>query len=353
MERREFMLGATLGALGLSAFQGIPDFITSRRMGIVVHSYWSRWNSKVESKNYPGFQNALDLINHCHQIGAGGVQVGVKDWSLDFARKVRDQREKLGLYLEGSIALPNKPEDVPKFEQDVKNGKEAGVTILRTVASSGRRYEVYHSMEEYSAAIKQAIISLQLAEPIAKKYKAKIAVENHKDWHAPELVGLIKKLDSEHIGVTLDFGNSIALLEDPMKVVEILAPYSFSTHVKDMGVTEYADGFLLSEVPLGKGFLDLKKMVELCETHEPNITFNLEMITRDPLEIPYLKPEYWATFENIKGSELASLLRMIKKNNFKSELPKISHLSSEEKLAAEENNILACLSYSHDTLRLK
>ncbi len=353
MERREFIVGATLGTLGLSAFQGVPDFLISRKMGIVVHSYWSRWNSKVQSKNYPGFQNAIDLINHCHQIGAGGVQVGVKDWSLDFVRKVRDQREKLGLYLEGSIGLPNKPEDVQRFEQDVKNAKEAGAIILRTVASSGRRYEVYHSMEEYLTAIRQAIISLQLAEPIAKKYKVKIAVENHKDWHALELVDIIKKLDSEYIGVTLDFGNSIALLEDPMKVVEVLAPYIFSTHVKDMGVAEYSDGFLLSEVQLGKGFLDVKKMVEICETHQPNITFNLEMITRDPLEIPCLKPEYWTTFENTKGSELASVLRMIKQNNFKSELPNISHLSSEEKLAEEEKNIIACLSYSNDILNLR
>ena len=353
MQRREFIIGTTLGALSLSAFKSMPDFIPGKRMGIVVHSYWNRWNSKIESKNYPGFQNALDLINHCHKIGAGGVQVGVKDWSQDFARKVRDQRERLGLYLEGSIALPNTSEDMVKFEQDVKNAREAGATILRTVASSGRRYEVYHSMEEYLTGIKQAIISLQLAEPIAKKYKAKIAVENHKDWHATELVDIVKKLDSEHIGVTLDFGNSIALLEDPMKVVEILAPYIFSTHVKDMGVAEYSDGFLLSEVQLGKGFLDLKKMVQICEVNQPDITFNLEMITRDPLEIPCLKPEYWATFENTKGSELASVLQMIKQNNYKSELPKISHLSSEEKLAEEETNILACLSYSNEGLNLR
>ena len=352
MNRRNFIGGATMGAIGLTAFQNIPDFLKGKRMGIVVHSYWSRWNPKVESKKYPGFQNAMELIEHCHQIGAGGVQVGVKDWSLDFAKKVRDQREKLGLYLEGSIGLPNKPDDVAKFEQDVVNAKEAGVTILRTVASSGRRYEVYHSMEEYNTALKNAIASLQLAEPIAKKHKVKIAVENHKDWHAPELVGIIKKLDSEAVGVTLDFGNSIALLEDPMKVVQTLAPYIFSTHVKDMGVSEYADGFLLSEVPMGKGFLDLKKMVAICEEKNPNITFSLEMITRDPLEIPCLKSEYWATFDETKGSQLASALRMVKQNSFKGELPRISPLTADDKLAAEENNIIACLGYSKSELGL-
>ena len=88
-------------------------------MGIVVHSYGARWNSKVPSEKYPGFENALQLIEHCHQIGAGGVQVGVNNWTSDFAKKVRDQRENLGLYLEGSIGLPKSQEeaDIGKQEQ--------------------------------------------------------------------------------------------------------------------------------------------------------------------------------------------------------------------------------------------
>jgi hypothetical protein len=35
-------------------------------------------------------------------------------------------------------------------------------------------------------------------------------------------------------------------MEDPMEVVKTLLPYLFSTHVKDMAVDEYEDGFRLS-----------------------------------------------------------------------------------------------------------
>ncbi|RYD93265.1 MAG: sugar phosphate isomerase/epimerase, partial [Sphingobacteriales bacterium] len=77
----------------------IPAFLKDVPMGVVVHSYGSRWNSKVESKKYPGFTNAIELIEHCKEIGAGGVQTVVKDWSADFAKKVRSEREKTGLYL--------------------------------------------------------------------------------------------------------------------------------------------------------------------------------------------------------------------------------------------------------------
>lgn len=352
MHRRDFLHKATIGVVALS-LPKMPAFLKELPIGIVVHSYGNRWNSKVESTKYPGFTDALDLMEHCHQIGAGGVQVIVKDWTNDFARKVRNQREKLGLYIEGSIAVPGNDKDVLRFEQEVKNAKEAGVEVLRTVCSSGRRYETYHSLAAFQQLKKDALASLQLSEPILKKHKMKLAVENHKDWRAPELESMLKQLNSEWVGVTLDFGNSISLLEDPMDVIQTLVPYVFSTHVKDMAVEEYTDGFLLSEVPLGKGILDLPGIFALCKKHNPNVTFNLEMITRDPLEIPCLKNEYWATFAEVSGSELARTLRMVRQHKNQHGLPRISQLSAEDRLAMEEQNILACLEYSENQLGLK
>lgn len=352
INRRNFLHTSAMGAVALT-LPKMPAFFKEIPMGIVVHSYGMRWNSKVESKKYPGFNDAVELMEHCHEIGAGGVQVGVNKWTGDFARKVRSRREKLGLYLEGSIGVPNNAQDVSRFEQEVKNAREAGIQVLRTVCSSGRRYESYHSMEAFQQLQKNALASLQLAEPILRNQKMKLAVENHKDWRAPELERMLKQLNSEWIGVTLDFGNSISLLEDPMEVIKTLVPYIFSTHVKDMAVEEYADGFLLSEVPLGTGILDLPQIIALCKKHNPNVTFSLEMITRDPLEIPYLKKEYWETFAAVPGSDLAMTLRMVRKQKNKSGLPRVSQLSPEERLAAEEQNILACLKYSKNTLGLK
>ena len=52
-----------------------------------------------------------------------------------------------------------------------------------------------------------------------------------------------------------------------------------------MGVEPYADGFLLSEVTIGAGYVNLKRAIELVRRHRPATKFTLEMITRDPLEI--------------------------------------------------------------------
>jgi sugar phosphate isomerase/epimerase len=352
MDRREFIAGTAMGAMSLT-FPNLSGFLKETKMGIVVHSYGVRWNSKIESQRYPGFQNAVDLIEHCASIGAGGVQVNVKDWSIDFARKVREKREKLGLYLEGSIGLPAKAEDVAHFEQEVVAAKEAGAQVLRTVCLNGRRYENFHTPEAFQEFKKNAIHSLQLAEPIVRKHKIKLAVENHKDWRVKELAANLKDLNSEWVGATIDFGNNLALLEDSMDVVKTLLPFLVSTHVKDMGVEEYADGFLLSEVPLGEGIVDLPTAFALCQQQNPNVQFNLEMITRDPLEIPCLKNDYWQTFQGVSGSELASTLRTVKQKKFKTSLPRVSQLSGEEKLAAEEKNVVASLAYTREKLGFK
>ncbi|MBO0934798.1 sugar phosphate isomerase/epimerase family protein [Fibrella aquatilis] len=352
MNRRNFIQrsGAGVLMLALPDLPRLPQLAVGVPMGVVVHSYWARWNSKVVSTAYPAFTNALELLDHCHQIGAGGVQVVVNGWSDAFARSVRDRREKLGMYLEGSISVPKKADDVAAFERDVIRAKEAGAQILRTVCSSGRRYEILHSPEAFVAMRQAALTSLQLAEPVLRKHGVRLAVENHKDWRAPELVAILKQLDSEWIGVTLDFGNSMALLEDPMTVVQTLAPYVFSTHVKDMAVEDYADGFLLSEVPLGEGLLDLPKMAAVCKQHNPAVTFSLEMITRDPLEVPCLTPDYWATFGDLPATELAWMLHTARQHKPAPPLPRTTPLSPENRLALEEKNIVSCLAYSRGRL---
>lgn len=351
--RRSFLQKASLGALAMTMpFSGLPESLKGVGMGVVVHSYWTRWQAKTDNAMYPGFKDAVQLMEHCHAIGAGGVQVGVRGWTEDFSKTVRDTREKLGLYLEGSISLPKSTDEISAFEAAVKAAKEAGATVLRTACLSGRRYETFASAAEYLDFKKDSIASIQRAEPIVRKHKVKLAVENHKDWMSLELVEIIENLGSEWVGVTLDFGNNVSLLEHPMEVIRNLAPYSFSTHVKDMGVKEYEDGFLLSEVPLGLGIVDLEEAVKLCQSSNKDIRFSLEMITRDPLKVPCLSDRYWETFDTRPASELAQSLKLVRENSFSGSLPSLEGLSEVQKFQNEEMNILSSLAYSKKSLRL-
>jgi hypothetical protein len=121
-------------------------------------------------------------------------------------------------------------------------------------------------------------------------------------------------------------------------------------HLKDMGVQEYAEGFLLSEVPLGRGFLDLKQIVAALRAANPQIRLHLEMITRDPLRIPCLIQDYWATLGELPARELAAALSRVRRHASTADLPRISGLPETEQLAAEDRNIAESLRYASEHL---
>ncbi|MGV3659886.1 MAG: sugar phosphate isomerase/epimerase family protein [Prosthecobacter sp.] len=346
MTRRSLL--ASAAAFAATMPSSLHAALTGKRMGIVIHSYWKRWQGKYSSLKFPPFAHALDVLDHVRDLGVGSLQTLVNDWTAEMAENVRATCESYNIQLEGSITLPKNETDMGRFENELRLGKAAGATIFRS-ATGGRRYELFSSLEEFKHFKENAFRSMTLAEPIARKHRVKIGIENHKDFHATELAEMLGKLSSPHMGACVDTGNSIALLEDPMQVVETLAPFAVTTHIKDMAVQETPTGFLLSEVPLGQGILDLPRMFALFEKHNPQIAYHLEMITRDPLDIPCLKPGYWATFPDKSGTLLASTLSMVREHPA-AKLPKTSGRSTEDVLAFEEENIVQCLRQAGEKL---
>ncbi len=81
-------------------------------------------------------------------------------------------------------------------------------------------------------------------------------------------------------------------------------PYAFSVHFKDQALAEYADGFLLGDIPLGQGSFDLTRMMGILLAKKPELKFSLEVITRDALKVPCLTDDYWKSVADASGSDL-------------------------------------------------
>jgi hypothetical protein len=120
-----------------------------------------------------------------------------------------------------------------------------------------------------------------------------------------------------------------------------------------MAVDECPAGFLLSEVPMGRGFLDLPRIVQVLRTRRPELHFGIEMITRDPLLIPCLTEKYWATLRDVPGSTLAKALARVRERREGRTLPKIAGLSEEARLKLEDDNVRECLAYAAAHLRTR
>jgi sugar phosphate isomerase/epimerase len=160
------------------------------------------------------------------------------------------------------------------------------------------------------------------------------------------MIPLLKRFDSEFLGICVDTGNSIALLEDPMEVVRAYAPLALSVHLKDMGVRPYDEGFRLAEVPLGEGFLDIPAMVAVLLKANHRIWFSLEMITRDPLNIPCLLPKYWGTMSQVPASALAATLALVRHHDSPKPLPFTTGLDPALQLALEDEHVRRCFAYA-------
>jgi sugar phosphate isomerase/epimerase len=278
------------------------------------------------------------------------VQIAVGSKDLDYSAKVRAKCEANEMYFEGQVSLPKDSSDLDRFAADLRASSEAGAEVVRTATLNGRRYETFDSAEAFRQFEERAWQSLTLAEPLLKKHRLRLAIENHKDWRLPELLDLLKRLSSEWMGVCVDTGNSLALLEDPMAVVEGLAPFAISSHLKDMAMQESEEGFLLSEVPLGEGSLDLKRMVTRLRQANPKLQFSLEMITRDPLKIPCLTKKYFATMPALSAGELAAALSRVRRQTSKKALPRTSGLSTARQLQLEDEQVRKSFAYARREL---
>jgi 3-oxoisoapionate decarboxylase len=292
---------------------------------------------------------AHELVEFTSQLGMGGCQVRLTTLEPAYARKLRERTEALGLYLAVHCGLPGS--DASVFERTVNLAREAGAVALR-VPSGGRRYEDFSSVAERQAHVARVRDQIRRAVPVVEAAKLPLGIENHKDWSLDEQVALLKEYSSEYLGACVDTGNNLALLDDPMEVVEALAPFAVTTHLKDMAVEEYPEGFLLAEVPLGEGFLDVARIITTLRRHRPRIHFSLEMITRDPLRIPCLTQKYWATFPETRAAHLARALAMVRVNKPKRPLPRVTGLDRDAALRLEMEHVERSITYARERLGL-
>jgi len=308
----------------------------------------------------PGFGHrsragGFDILEHCRSLGLGAVRMNLGSPDVDAARQLRKKLESYGMRVIISLAPPKEAGALPQYEAGVRAVSELGA-VSTHASFTARRYEEFDTFEAFKASFERHQRSVELAEPVLRKYKMRLAIENHKGWRAAEHVAWIKRLGSEWVGACYDFGNNISLCEDPAETLRLLAPVTIYASFKDMAVAPYEEGFLLSEMALGEGMLDIPGMVKVLQQRDPNMIFALEMITRDPLKIPVFTKKYWATFDDsyspLPGRDLARVLEIVRTSPPKTPLTRTTGLSAADGLKLEDNLINRSIAYARKNLSL-
>ena len=322
------------------------------RLGIASASFTQRMRAERRGGAEKPFSDPFHFLEYCHQLGAGGVEIAAESLHPDSRKRFRRRVESAGMYVEVAVPLPHDQSDLSSFRDSLRAAKGVGASVVRTTLLTRPRYVALDSTEELRRFAQQSRKSVTLAESALRRRRMKLAIENHRDMRIEELLSMLKQVSSEFVGVCIDPANSLALLESPAEAVEKLAPYAISVHLKDIAVKESADGFLLSEVALGEGFLDLRAIVEDLRQARSNIRFNLEVMTDDPVEIPCLAGRYWPTMGRVSGWRLASILNLVQRKQQAKPLPRVSDLSPQERIQLEDENVRRSLAHASAVLGL-
>ena len=353
INRRSALAGlAAFGSGAVSASLG--DEVVGKPavtgMGVVIYdcSIRRRWLMKQNS-DFDLFEPAK-FLEHCQTLGAGGMQASLGAMSSRAAARLHERANELEMYIEAIVMPPADESDLGRFESEVRTAREAGALAARTVIIPGRRYERFKTFAEFQEFEKRGQKMVELSVPIVERHKLPLAIENHKDQRIAERVSLFEHISSQYVGACVDTGNSFALLDELYGTIEALAPFAFSVHLKDQSLSEYDDGFLLGDVPLGEGSFDLKRMVAILRAKKPAVRFSLEVITRDPLKVPCLTDAYWQSVPDATAKDLARTLRFVRGRVTESQ--SISNLPLEQQVLMEDANVTTSLQYAGKELML-
>jgi len=354
-DRREFL--RTLAAAAVASTTGVRSLLAEKgRYAIAFTSFavrLQRGRDLIHGAGAPSLP-ADTFIDLCRSFGADGCQLDLSQIAstepaaLDVLKK---RLSDAGLFLELSVS-GKFLEDEQRFSEVVGVARRLGALRLRVALLNGRRYENFKTMAAWRGFADHWREVLPRLKAALDRHRLPVGIENHKDWLADELVALLKSVDSPYLGACVDFGNNISLLEDPLETVTKLSPYAVTTHLKDMAVRPYAHGFELAEVPLGTGSCPLAKMIEVLRAARPEAPLCLEMITRDPLKVPYLDDAYWATYEKRDEARIEAFRALVLSKAATEPLPKIAGKSYEEMVAAEDENVRRSTAFARKTLRV-
>lgn len=204
-----------------------------------------------------------DFVDVAHALGVEGVSLEsafVPALHNDALDELRIRLDRLSLYRVWAWGHPSglhsgrAPEQLDDLKRHVEVAERLQAPVMR-ICCGGRRTRI----DDWPMHKAGLLPLLHEAAACAQQHHVVLAIENHIDFLADELVDLIETVGSPWLGVCLDTANNLRMLEDPMEVVRKLAPHARATHIKDVAPWRGSprDFAFWASVPLGRGLIDI------------------------------------------------------------------------------------------------
>jgi sugar phosphate isomerase/epimerase len=244
------------------------------KVGIDSYCFHRFFGEVYPQQPSPPFQMTLeDFLNYARQLGVDGVSLEScfipqrnDPAYMSNIGSMLDEYKLDRVYawghpdgLEGGKNQAEYQEMIKSFEQ----AKNLGAKVMRVVGSS-----LMFRHEPHQPQIERLAQMFKEAVKVAEEYDIKMAVENHIDFTADEILQLLQNVDSPYLGLNFDTGNFLRLLDDPVKGMEKLARYTYATHIKDLKVQKGVSAdewYFFSSTPVGDGYVDNQKLAQMLK----------------------------------------------------------------------------------------
>jgi 3-oxoisoapionate decarboxylase len=247
-------------------------------MKVGIDSYcYHRFFGEVYPDQKPPAKNMTmqDFLKRAKEMNVDGVSLESCFFPTYDAAWFKDLKAQLDEYKFDRVYAWGHPDGLERGQNwdaykemvdSVPRAKAIGADVMRVVGSSLMfRHEAHGpQIEALAKMFKEAV-------KVAEDNGVKMAVENHIDFTADEILQLLEMVGSKNFGLNFDTGNFLRLLDDPIAGMEKLAPYVLATHVKDLLPDKSAkptDWHFFAGVPVGKGLINNQKLAELL--HKAN-----------------------------------------------------------------------------------
>lgn len=268
--------------------------------------------------------DAIQIMDYAAGLGLDNVHFSERDHlgGLDpeRLRAIRAHATELGLSLEIGMRSFNRL--AATFDPALGTGEEqlgAMIEAATIIGSPIVRCFVGMASDRLLVPpvelLEETIRTLRDVAAQAEAANVTIAVENHGmgDLLAPELRDVIEAVGSSHVRVCFDTGNPLYAGEDAVYAAEILAPLTVSTHLRDTKVWLDDEGAKVQWAPVGRGSVDITRIIDLLTEHAPQAPIDLEIITGGgPALIDYRNPEadLWQMYPEMTASSFARFLTL-------------------------------------------
>jgi len=243
------------------------------KVGIDNYCYHRFFGEIYAQQQDPGRRITIEwFVERAKQLGVDGVSLEscfFPAFEPEYLDGLKSQLDAAGLIRVFAWGHPDGLEGgksrtaYKEMVEMIPHARRLGADVMRVVGSS-----LMFRFENHQEQIERLTGMFREAVRVAADYGVKLAIENHIDFTSDEIVQLLDRVDSDHLGVNFDTANFARLLDDPVKGMRKLAPRVLATHIKDLKVNPQAsvdDWFFFSSTPVGDGFVDNLALARLLK----------------------------------------------------------------------------------------